>query len=175
MQFFLASEALFFLALIIAFLYYRNFSSSWVDSTQYLDPSKTGLFTGLLLASSLCIAWAGKGMKQHNRKKIIGGLSLTILLGLIFLIGQGLEYARLIQSELTINQNIFGSAFFTLTGFHGFHVLLGVVVLSILLWLANSDRLQDTSAAFTAAEWYWHFVDVVWIVVFSVVYLMPLL
>ena len=175
-QFFLASEAFFFVALIIAFLYYRNFSEGWVNSTQYLDATKTGIFTFLLLSSSLSITWAAKGIAQQKRTKTISGLVLTLVLGIVFMIGQGLEYAKLIQSEMTISQNIFGSAFFTLTGFHGLHVLVGLVILSIMLWLAFTGRLnKSTSSAFTATEWYWHFVDAVWIVVFFIVYLMPIL
>ncbi|MDA8693016.1 cytochrome c oxidase subunit 3 [Saprospiraceae bacterium] len=176
MQFFLASEAMFFVVLIIAYVYYRNYSNTWVDSTEYLDVMKSGFYTALLLASSGTIAISAKGVHNKNRSRIILGLVLTIALGIIFLVGQGMEYAGLVSSDMTMSENIFGSAFFTLTGFHGLHVLIGVIAMSIILWLTYKGHINESqSSAFLGVEWYWHFVDVVWVIVFFVVYIIPLL
>ena len=94
------------------------------------------------------------------------------MLGGVFLYGQGSEYARLIDQELTISRDVFGSSFFTLTGFHGFHVFLGLIAILIVLGLALAgDFKAPESPAVAAVGIYWHFVDAVWIVVFSVVYI----
>lgn len=99
-------------------------------------------------------------------------LALTIFLGLFFLFGQGTEYLKLYKLNFTISKNVFGSAFFTLTGFHGLHVLIGLIVLSIVLMMQLSGRFRTIeNTALSTASIYWHFVDAVWIVVFSVVYL----
>ena len=99
-----------------------------------------------------------------------GWLIVTILLGAIFLVGQGAEYVRLIRDNITLNGSVFGASFFTLTGFHGLHVLIGLVILSIILALAF---LKDSKSAIRTIAPYWHFVDVVWLFVFTVVYVLP--
>jgi heme/copper-type cytochrome/quinol oxidase subunit 3 len=94
------------------------------------------------------------------------------VLGLIFLLNQAYEYSGLLHHGITISSSLFGSTFFTLTGFHGLHVLGGLVVLTAMFVLGKTDRLSARqSDAFTAVGYYWHFVDLVWIVVFSIVYL----
>ncbi len=94
------------------------------------------------------------------------------MLGIIFLFGQGLEWANLIDQGITVSVNTFGTTFFTMAGFHGLHVLIGLIGLAILLGMAarGGFRSQE-SPAFTALSYYWHFVDAVWVVIFSVVYL----
>ncbi len=107
---------------------------------------------------------------------LIAWLIATIIFGIIFIVGQGTEYSRLFQLNLTVSKNVFGSAFFTLTGFHGLHVLIGLLVLSIILILFISGRFRAIeNSAFRSASIYWHFVDAVWVVVFSVVYIGSLL
>ncbi|WP_196891033.1 cytochrome c oxidase subunit 3 [Aureivirga marina] len=177
MQLFIASESLFFVALIIAYIYFRNFSDTWEASTNYLNVKRTAIFSIFLFSSSGTITVAKYALENNKRKLLISSLILTILLGATFVFGQVTEYMDLYQQEVTIDQNIFGSAFFTLTGFHGFHVFLGLIILTIYLILTLLDvfRMRDPSSAFLAAEWYWHFVDVVWVFVFFIVYLMPLL
>ena len=99
-------------------------------------------------------------------------LILTFLLGVVFLFGQGSEYVRLVRTDITISQNVFGSAFFTLTGFHGIHVIIGLIILFILVLMMLSKRFKPVeSTVLESASLYWHFVDAVWIVVFSVVYI----
>ena len=96
-------------------------------------------------------------------------------LGAIFMIGQGREYAHLFNAGVVVNSSLFATAFFTLTGFHGLHVCVGLIALLILLRLAFLGEFEASAAAVKSIGLYWHFVDVVWIVVFSVVYLRPLL
>jgi heme/copper-type cytochrome/quinol oxidase subunit 3 len=97
---------------------------------------------------------------------------LTIVLGGIFLCGQGLEYSELISENLTISRDLFGSTFFTLTGFHGFHVIVGLLLLSVALWvMVQGKEGEITEPGLTCVSLYWHFVDAVWVAVFSVVYL----
>ena len=99
-------------------------------------------------------------------------LFATVLLGAIFLYGQGREYQRLISQNVTISRNLFGSTFFTLTGFHGLHVFMGLVAITILFGLALAGTFKKPhSVAIEAISLYWHFVDVVWIVIFATVYL----
>jgi heme/copper-type cytochrome/quinol oxidase subunit 3 len=99
-------------------------------------------------------------------------LAITVGLGAVFLINQFAEYAGLLHGGLTISSSMFGSTFFTLTGFHGLHVFAGLVVLAILFVLGKrSASATGWADALAAVGYYWHFVDVVWIVVFCVVYL----
>ena len=99
-------------------------------------------------------------------------LSITIALGVLFMFGQAREYYDLLTGGVSVSRNLFATTFFTLTGFHGLHVMIGLVALCITLGLARAGKLHEhTMDGFGAVEWYWHFVDVVWVVVFSVVYL----
>jgi heme/copper-type cytochrome/quinol oxidase subunit 3 len=96
----------------------------------------------------------------------------TIVLGLIFLIGQGAEYWRLLTNDVRVSTNLFGTTFFTLTGFHGFHVFVGLIMLSILTGIALTGRFKGPrSGAVSAISLYWHFVDVVWIFIYTIVYI----
>ena len=174
-QFFIASEAFFFLALIVSYVYYRNLDNTMAESRHFLDAQKTGLYTLALIASSGTLWWGHRALRQGKPHLLILGLLATLVLGAVFLYGQGSEYAHLIGQQMTISTNIFGSAFFTLTGFHALHVFIGLLVLSMVLLLALvGDYQGPRSSAVASTELYWHFVDVVWIVVFTVVYLIPL-
>ncbi|MCA1667580.1 MAG: cytochrome c oxidase subunit I [Thermomicrobia bacterium] len=174
---FLASEAVFFVLLILAFIYYhKNFfnesSGSPPNAGRVLDPVKTGIYTVCLLASSLTIWWAGHSLKRGNQRMMRLSLFATVILGAIFLYGQGREYQHLISQNVTISRNLFGSTFFTLTGFHGLHVFMGLVAITILFGLALAGAFKKPhSVAIEAISLYWHFVDVVWIVIFATVYL----
>ena len=170
MAFFIGSEAFFFIGLIIAYMYYNHITQHSSLAAHYLDIRKTGIFTAALILSSVTMHIAGLNFKKGNRK--IGWVIFTIILGIIFLIGQGAEYSRLYSANITISQNLFGSTFFTLTGFHGLHVLIGLIVLTIvsrLIYKGNYKKIE--AQAFQNATMYWHFVDAVWIAVFSVVYI----
>lgn len=169
---FVASEAFFFLALIIAYVYYSHPDGSLSESAKYLDITKTSLFTLFLLMSSLTVGFAHHQLQKGNRKHVLAWLMATMILGIVFLAGQGMEYARLLSLNVTISKNVFGSAFFTLTGFHGLHVLIGIIVLLTMFILVYKNKIEnDAGYIFGSAAVYWHFVDVVWIFVFSVVYI----
>ncbi len=176
MLFFVASEAFFFLALIISYVVYSRQGGALSSTAQYLDIKKTGLFSILLFSSSGTIFIAETQMKKGNRKAVSRWLIATIILGMIFLIGQGVEYFHLYNEDVTISRDVFGSAFFTLTGFHGLHVLIGLIVLSAMTYMVISEKFTALEATgLDAVAIYWHFVDAVWVVVFSVVYLGSLL
>jgi cytochrome c oxidase subunit 1/cytochrome c oxidase subunit I+III len=108
---------------------------------------------------------------------MLGWLALTIVLGAVFLGGQANEYWKLFQSGVDLSTNMFSTTFFTLTGFHGLHVLLGLITLLIFLWLGwEGDSVSSKfDSAFKAAGYYWHFVDVVWVFVLLTVYILPLI
>jgi heme/copper-type cytochrome/quinol oxidase subunit 3 len=101
-------------------------------------------------------------------------LAATILLGGVFIIGQGLEYWGLYQSGVTMSSNLFATSFFTLTGFHGLHVTLGLIALLLVLGLGCGGYFKKgKSTLLESVGYYWHFVDVVWVLVLSVVYILP--
>jgi heme/copper-type cytochrome/quinol oxidase subunit 3 len=130
----------------------------------------------LLIASSFTLILAENKYKHRKITSLKIWLAITILLGLIFLIGQGVEYAHLIHKNITLSGSVFGTSFYALTGFHGLHVFIGLIILSIVLLLVFlGDFNQPGSSAISTVAIYWHFVDIVWIIVFGVVYVLPLL
>jgi heme/copper-type cytochrome/quinol oxidase subunit 3 len=168
--FFISSEALFFVSLIIAFIVYRG--RDLPEAAGHLDVARTAIFTVALLASSGTIMLAERQFKRGSLGSARAWLAVTVLLGLVFLIGQGIEYFGLLRQNITPQSNLWATTFFTLTGFHGLHVFVGLIVLSIILGVALAREVtQRRHTALTAAGLYWHFVDGVWIVVFSLVYL----
>jgi cytochrome c oxidase subunit 3 len=181
MIFFITSEALIFANLIAAYLYLeiRDMNGQWsfkLPSGDYLDFIFPLFNTFILLASSIPVRIAGAGIAKGNRRNLVLGLIGTIILGSIFLGGQAYEYTNLIAANFTVQYKVFGSAFFSLTGFHGLHVTIGVLFLVIcLIRSLRGDFTAKDHFAVQAGEMYWHFVDFVWVVVFSTVYLLPLL
>jgi cytochrome c oxidase subunit 1/cytochrome c oxidase subunit I+III len=173
---FLISEGVFFLILILAYLFYNAHSTGGPSPAGMLNPRRTGLYTFCLLASSLTIWLAEKRLKANKHSTFRGLLALTIVLGIVFLFGQGREYLRIFRSGIAVNSNLFATTFFTLTGFHGLHVCVGVTALLIIMGLALAgDFKEGRIEAVKSIGLYWHFVDVVWLAVFSVVYLRLLL
>ena len=172
MLLFLGGETIFFGLLIIAHIYFRGqWGRTGGPTDAVLDVPLAGAFTGLLLASSLTVALAERSLRRGARRGMERWLAATIALGAAFLAGQGFEWAQLIGEGITIGNGLFGTTFFTLTGFHGLHVLLGLIALAILSGLARAGGLRGPhSSALEAVSLYWHFVDIVWIAVFSVVY-----
>jgi cytochrome c oxidase subunit 3/cytochrome o ubiquinol oxidase subunit 3 len=129
--------------------------------------------TAILLFSSFFVVMALNGAQSGNRRKLITWLSLTVLCGLFFIGMQVYEFQHFYHKGLGYSTNLFSSTFYTLTGFHGSHVTAGVIWLSTLLVLAIRGRIPPAKALnLEIAALYWHFVDVVWIVIFPVVYLM---
>jgi heme/copper-type cytochrome/quinol oxidase subunit 3 len=191
MAMFVLSEAVFFLMLILAYVFFHGSPESGVRPSVALDAPLTGVFTFFLLSSSATMWFAGLNLKRGNYIMLRFWLVVTIVFGAIFLIGQGTEYVHLFSRNITISQGLFGTTFFTLTGFHGLHVFFGLILLAILFgvaWAPGPDEMLATSSPAKAAaaqrviatkqsvtmeaiSIYWHFVDVVWIFIFSIVYL----
>jgi len=166
---FIVSETGFFVVLILTYVF---FNVSTTASAAALDVKTTGLFTLCLLASSLTLHLAEKSQAAGKGSAFRGYMMATIVLGLVFMGGQAHEYVSLFERGVAVNTSLFTSTFFTLTGFHGLHVTLGLVALGIIAGLAFAgDFRGKPSGALKAVGLYWHFVDVVWVVVFSVVYL----
>ena len=173
MIFFIASEALIFANFIAAYLYLEIRNGNWQLPSEITYPL---INTAILLASSIPARFAGAAIAKGNQRNLKIGLFFTALMGAIFLGGQAYEYTGLFGNHFTPSATIFGSSFFMLTGFHGLHVTVGVLFLVIcLLRSLRGDFTVKNHFAVQAAEMYWHFVDGVWVVVFSLVYLLPLL
>jgi len=173
MLIFLSSEAVFFVILTLTYLFYRHSpaNAGGPSPERSLDPLRTAVFTLFLLASSGTMWFAGRCVQWRWPRMLRASLLATVALGAVFLFGQGKEYLRLIDAQTTISSNVFATSFFTLTGFHGLHVLVGLIMLSILAGLAwAGDFRGPRSAAVEAISLYWHFVDAVWVVIFTVVY-----
>jgi heme/copper-type cytochrome/quinol oxidase subunit 3 len=169
---FLLSELNFFLLLIIAYVYYHAYPGPGPTAASALNPTRTGLFSLALFSSSATIWMASRAARRGDRSGLIRWLAVTIALGVLFMLGQVTEYYDLLASGVSVSRNLFATTFFTLTGFHGLHVIIGLIALGVSFALALMGKLhEETKDGFGAVEWYWHFVDAVWVVVFSVVYL----
>jgi len=169
---FILSEANFFLLLIVAYVYYHAYPGQGPTAASALNTARTAAFSVALFASSATIFMASRAARRGDSGGLVRWLAITIALGTLFIFGQAKEYYDLIESGVGVSRNLFATTFFTLTGFHGVHVIIGLVALSITLALAMAGKLHpETRDGFGAVEWYWHFVDAVWVVVFSVVYL----
>jgi heme/copper-type cytochrome/quinol oxidase subunit 3 len=176
MLLFLGSEVAFFGILILAYVYYYRAYADGPNAATHLNALLTGMFTICLLLSSFTLWRAQRSIEQGHRAGLRAWLLATVVLGAVFLAGQGWEYAQLLRENVTISRSLFGTTFFTLTGMHGLHVFSGLIALLILLGLAWAGSLTRARAgAVATVELYWHFVDVVWIVIFGIVYLWPLL
>jgi heme/copper-type cytochrome/quinol oxidase subunit 3 len=168
----IVSEAIFFLLLILAYVYFHAYPDGGPSAADSLNPARTAVFSLFLIASSATVWFAGRRAAREGMLGPAPWIAATIALGLVFIAGQGAEWADLIAAGVTVNRNLFGTTFFTLTGFHGLHVLLGIVALAALAGLVAAGRLRGRAAQpIEAVSLYWHFVDAVWIVIFSVVYL----
>tara|TARA_B100000767_G_scaffold268488_1_gene288834 strand:- start:236 stop:1114 length:879 start_codon:yes stop_codon:yes gene_type:complete len=144
--------------------------------TQYKDVVPAfgvpAINTALLLASGVTVTFAHWALKKANRTALSAWLFATVLLGFIFVYFQAGEYSHAMNDlNLTINGGIYGSTFYLLTGFHGFHVTMGAVMLAVILFRSLKGHFTDKDHfAFEAVAWYWHFVDVVWLGLFIFVY-----
>jgi cytochrome c oxidase subunit 3/cytochrome o ubiquinol oxidase subunit 3 len=182
MWLFLASECLFFGGLIGTYLLYRDRSIGppFAVDTTYLGVHYQGLYdipftsisTFVLLMSSLSMVLALASIQRNDRRGTLVWLMCTSLLGMTFLAGQAFEFTEFVHQGLTVHRNLFGTSFFVLTGFHGAHVSVGVLILLSLWVMALRGRLTSENALnVELAGLYWHFVDIVWIVIFTLVYL----
>ncbi len=174
---FLASDCMFFGTLISTHLIYRKIYPSVEDVTDIFDLELTGFSTFILLMSSFLMALSVSAAHKRNIKKVRQFLAGTIFFGLIFLGCQVYEFHHFVHDKnLTLSSSVFGSTFFTLTGTHGVHVALGVLWLtSWLIYTYTGKYKEEHALDIEVAGLYWHFVDIVWIVIFTAVYLVEYL
>lgn len=169
---FLIAEAMIFLGLFTAYLTFRAVTTPWPpEGTPELELLLPGVNTIILISSSFVIHNADTAIKKNDVKGLRIWFGVTALMGVIFLIGQLYEYFHL---EFGLKTNLFASTFYVLTGFHGLHVLFGLVLIFAVLWRSRKSGHYSNTSHFgvEAAEIYWHFVDVVWIVLFILLYLL---
>ena len=171
-----------------AFTPYKDFLGQWpsagpggfVLGAEYVVPKFTpmqawglpAINTLLLLSSGATVTWAHWGLIKNNRKQLVLGLFLTVALGVAFLLCQAMEYHHAYtELGLTLGTGAYGATFFMLTGFHGFHVTLGVIMLTVILLRSMKGHFSpEHHFGFEGVAWYWHFVDVVWLGLFVFVY-----
>eukprot|EP01031_Cornospumella_fuschlensis_P004759 gene4759-5957_t len=181
---FIASEVMFFVAWFWAFFDASLFANEAIQASrveftggqwppkgiEVLDPWHLPIYnTVILLLSGTCVTWAHHALLHGDRKGLISGLTLTVLLGALFSFVQGYEYAH---APFGFKDSIYGATFFMATGFHGFHVLVGTIFLLVCLLRAlKGDFTPKQHFGFEAAAWYWHFVDVVWLFLFFAIYI----
>jgi cytochrome c oxidase subunit 1/cytochrome c oxidase subunit I+III len=174
---FIASEAGFFLILIISYVFYNAYAPKGVgpSASSMLELNKTGIYTGILFASSGTLYLSERALDKDDHGGMARWLFVTIALGATFMVGQGLEYYGLFQRGMGAATNLFATTFFTLTGFHGLHVTVGLVMLGIVLFRGlmgdfKRKKGEPHSRLLRTIGLYWHFVDVVWLAVFVIVY-----
>ncbi len=199
MSWFIFSEVMFFAAFFGALFYARTITMPWLGDLShkmFLWPDfgaawpNTGpaslvegfqtigpwpiptINTGLLLASGVTLTIAHHALKDNRRSTVILWMGITIALGVLFMALQAFEYMHAYQDlNLKLSSGIFGSTFFMLTGFHGFHVTVGLMMLSVILFrVIKGHFTPEQHFGFEGAAWYWHFVDVVWLLLYVVVY-----
>jgi heme/copper-type cytochrome/quinol oxidase subunit 3 len=171
---FLASDCMFFGTLIATYMVYKNRSLDGPLPREIFDIPYTSVSAFVLLLSSLTMVLALAALQHGDERRMRIWLSATALLGCVFLGGQYYEFNIFYHEGLTLSRNLFGSTFFTLTGFHGTHVAIGVFWLLSLVAQSLRGRLhQEHSLMVEIAGLYWHFVDIVWILIFTLVYLIP--
>lgn len=186
MWLFLSSDFLFFGGFISAYMLYRGRSLEIVDETvkaggipskvlsDVLDIPFTSATSFILLMSSLTMVLALAAIQRDDIRRTRLWLLATAIFGTIFLGGQIFEFTEFVREGFTITTNQSGTSFFVLTGLHGAHVTLGIVWLSTLLGMSLSGKLTSKDAEkIEIAGLYWHFVDIIWIVIFTLLYLIP--
>lgn len=173
---FIGSECMFFATLISTFVIYRDSHAKGPGPKDVFGVPLVTAGTAVLLFSSFFVVMALNGAQQGDRRKLLRWLSLTVLCGVFFVGMQVYEFSHFVhEKHLEYTTNLFASSFYTLTGFHGTHVAIGTLWLATLLKDAWKGRIPPAKALnLEIAALYWHFVDVVWIIIFPVVYLMSL-
>jgi cytochrome c oxidase subunit III len=179
MMLFIASEVMFFVAFFWGYFHFALFPEHIAGDTQHIWPPP-GVFTFdpwhlpflntmILLLSGTTITWAHHSLLEGDRKGLVVGLLLTVILGLSFTTFQAVEYSH---APFHFTGGIYPSVFFLATGFHGFHVIVGTCFLIVCLIRAlRGSFTKERHFGFEAAAWYWHFVDVVWLFLFACIYL----
>src|SRR5215216_1603764 len=174
MWLFLASDCMFFGSLIGTFMVYKGRSTLGPTPHEIFDIPYTSVSAFVLLMSSLTMVLALAAIQRNDQPRLRIWLITTALLGTVFIGGQYYEFTTFYHEELTLQHSLFGSSLFTLTGFHGAHVTIGIFWLLYMAAMSWSSRLNAEQPLFIEiAGLYWHFVDIVWIVIFTIVYLLP--
>jgi cytochrome c oxidase subunit 3/cytochrome o ubiquinol oxidase subunit 3 len=174
MWIFLGSDCLLFGALISTYLLLRHRSVGGPTPEGIFDIPFTSVSSFVLLMSSLTMALAVASIVRGDVRRNRAWLATTAMLGAVFIGGQVYEFTTFYREGLGYTTNIFGSAFYTLTGFHGVHVSVGILMLMSLLVMSLRGNLPPERAeAVEIVGLYWHFVDIVWILIFTIVYLIP--
>ena len=176
MLLFITSEVMFFAGLFAAYFSTRAANKPWPPAQfdHILNPLSLILVaTVILIASSFTCQLAVWAIRRGDRRGFLRNIGVTFVLGIVFLILQGYDYTVLFGDGMTMGSGPFGTTYFTLTGFHGAHVFGGVVMLGVILYRGMSGQFSARHHdAVEAASLYWHFVDVVWIILFSVLYIL---
>jgi len=174
MVIFITSELMFFGALFGAYFTIRAQAGEWPPvGTPHIDALRTAIFTVFLVASSFTQHLGVVAIRRGERDGLVRWTFITIALGVVFLIGQGIEYAELFDEGFTIGTNVFGTLFFTMTGFHGLHVAGGLLMLAIVGAKGRMGHFTaERHGPAEAVGYYWHFVDVVWLFLFLVLYIL---
>ncbi|MDQ3991997.1 MAG: cytochrome c oxidase subunit 3 [Actinomycetota bacterium] len=171
---FLASECLFFGALISTYLLYRDRIAGGVDPQEVYDIPFTSVSSFVLLMSSLTMVLALSAIQRGNGRGMRIWLVATALLGMTFIGGQVYEFTTFYREGFTLTSSPAGSAFFVLTGFHGAHVTGGILMLLALVLMSLAGKIPpEQSLKVEMVGLYWHFVDIVWIIIFTLIYLLP--
>jgi cytochrome c oxidase subunit 3 len=178
MALFIASEVMFFVGFFWAYFNFLIFPDTQGNGQTVWPPSDVHTFdpfhlpllnTMILLLSGTTVTWAHHALLENDRKNLIVGLGFTILLGISFTLCQAIEYTH---SPFKFNGGgVYSSTFFLATGFHGFHVIVGTIFLTVCWFRAQAGQFTpQRHFGFEAAAWYWHFVDVVWLFLFTCIY-----
>jgi len=181
MLLFLTSEVMFFAGLFAAYFSVRAHSPLWPplnpetnEAFQLEILPLVGPATVLLILSSFTCQMAVWGIRRGDRVAFVRGIAVTFIIGITFLVMQAIDYAELGREGMTLASGTYGTTYFTLTGFHGAHVFGGVVMLGVVLYRGMAGQFSARHHdAVEAASLYWHFVDIVWILLFSLLYLLP--
>jgi cytochrome c oxidase subunit 3 len=177
MLLFITSEVMFFSGLFAAYFAVRAAAPQWppeeFSHTLQVLPL-VGPATVLLIASSFTCQFAVWAIRRDDRTAFLRNMTVTVALGVIFLLMQATDYVQLGSEGLTLSSGTFGTTYYTLTGFHGAHVFGGVIMLGVVLYRGMAGQFSSRHHdAVEGASLYWHFVDVVWILLFSLLYLVP--
>jgi heme/copper-type cytochrome/quinol oxidase subunit 3 len=171
---FLGSDCLLFGSLISTYLLLRNRAIDGPTAADVFDIPFTSVSSFVLLMSSMTMALGVAAINRGELRRCRVWLTSTAMLGAVFVAGQVYEFTTFYREGLGYTTNIFGSAFYTLTGFHGVHVTVGIIMLMTLVVMSMRGNLStDRAETVEIVGLYWHFVDIVWIVIFTVVYLIP--
>jgi cytochrome c oxidase subunit 3 len=181
MLLFITSEVMFFAGLFAAYFSVRANAPQWPPVNPETNEAfhlailpLVGPATVLLIASSFTCQMAVWAIRRDDRVGFIRNIALTFTIGVVFLIMQAIDYGLLAGEGITLSAGTFGTTYFTLTGFHGAHVFGGAIMLGVVLYRGMAGQFSARHHdAVEAASLYWHFVDVVWILLFSLLYLLP--